>query len=118
MLLVLVTAVVVTRNLIIEKGIKNIIIDDIPLKEIPSSSRLSESNFSYRAQMLLAEGEKQEVAVLRAKEGYLIQELPFSVALKDFRIKHYSTGQPKSFESDLLVEDKKTGKIIFQKILT
>ena len=92
-------------------GIKNIIIDDIPLKEIPSSSRLSESNFSYRAQMLLAEGEKQEVAVLRAKEGYLIQELPFSVALKDFRIKHYSTGQPKSFESDLLVEDKKTGKI-------
>ncbi len=97
-------------------GLKNIIIDDIPLKEIDSSSRLSESNFSYRAQMLLAEGEKQEVAVLRAKEGYLIQELPFSIALKDFRIKHYSTGQPKSFESDLLVEDKKTGKVITETI--
>lgn len=90
-------------------GIKNIILVDMPLNKIPNNNRLQESNFSYRAQMLIAEGEKQEVAVLRVKEGYLIQELPFTVTLKDFRIKHYSTGQPKSFESDLVVRNKKTG---------
>jgi len=27
------------------------------------------------------------------------------VALKDFRIEHYATGQPKSFESDLVILD-------------
>jgi len=90
-------------------GIKNIILVDMPLNKIPNNNRLQESNFSYRAQMLIAEGEKQEVAVLRVKEGYLIQELPFTIILKDFRIKHYSTGQPKSFESDLVVRNKKTG---------
>jgi len=34
-----------------------------------------------------------------------VQELPFRVALKDFRIEHYATGQPKSFESDLVIVD-------------
>ena len=58
--------------------------------------------------MLLREGEKQSVAVLKAKEGYFIQDLPFIVGLNDFRIEHYTTGQPKSFESDLIVEDKET----------
>ena len=34
------------------------------------------------------------------------------VGLNDFRIEHYSTGQPKSFESDLIVEDKATGQLV------
>jgi cytochrome c biogenesis protein len=53
---------------------------------------------------------------LRAKEGYLVQEIPFSITLKDFNIEHYSTGQPKSFKSDLLVRDKKTGESITKTI--
>ncbi|MEZ5476232.1 MAG: cytochrome c biogenesis protein ResB [Thiolinea sp.] len=28
------------------------------------------------------------------------------VEVKDFRVEHYSTGQPKSFESDLIIRDK------------
>ena len=93
-------------------GSKQIIYEDLALNDVPESGKLTNSNFSYRAQMLLREGEKQSVAVLKAKEGYFIQDLPFIVGLNDFRIEHYSTGQPKSFESDLIVEDKETGELI------
>ena len=73
---------------------------------------MSEDNLSYRASILLSEGDTKTAAILRAKEGYLVQEIPFSITLKNFNIKHYSTGQPKSFESELLVIDKKTRETI------
>ena len=97
-------------------GYKEIQIQDIPLSQIPNKSRLNQGNFSYRANVLLSEGEKQEVAIIPSKDGYLVQELPFSVGLKNFHIEHYSTGQPKSFESDLILTSKKTGKTTEQKI--
>ena len=97
-------------------GLKEIQTLDIPLSEIPRKSRLDINNFSYRANVLLSEGEKQDVGVIPSKDGYLIQELPFSVGLKDFNIEHYSSGQPKSYESDLILTSKATGKIREQKI--
>jgi len=97
-------------------GLKEIQSLDLPLSEIPKKSRLGSNNFSYRANVLLSEGEKQDVAVIPSKDGYLIQELPFSVGLKDFNIEHYSSGQPKSFESDLVLKSKITGKTKEQKI--
>ena len=97
-------------------GLKEIQLLDLPLSEIPSKNRLDSNNFSYRANVLLAEGEKQDVGVIPSKDGYLIQELPFSVGLKDFNIEHYSSGQPKSFESDLILTSKLTGKTKEQKI--
>ncbi len=97
-------------------GLKEIQLLDLPLSEIPNKSRLNSNNFSYRANVLLAEGEKQDVGVIPSKDGYLIQELPFSVGLKDFNIEHYSSGQPKSFESDLILTSKLTGKTKEQKI--
>ena len=42
--------------------------------------------------------------------GYLLQPLPFSVEVKDFRIEHYSSGQPKSFQSDLVIHDPEAGE--------
>lgn len=97
-------------------GIKEVQLQDLPLSEIPKKSRLDQKNFSYRANVLLSEGEKQEIAIIPSKDGFLIQELPFSIGLKDFHIEHYSTGQPKSFESDLIITSKKTGKTIEKKI--
>ena len=97
-------------------GLKEIQTQDIPLSEIPRKSRLDADNFSYRANVLLSEGEKQDVGVIPSKDGYLIQELPFSVGLKDFNIEHYSSGQPKSYESDLILTSKVTGKIKEKKI--
>ena len=97
-------------------GIKQIEMQDKPISEISKKSWLEISNFSYRANMLLAEGESQDVAVIPVKDGYLIQDLPFSVSLNDFKIEHYASGQPRSFESDLVIKSKKNGEILTRKI--
>jgi len=86
-------------------GYKRIETLDIPESQVPAVSRLSISNPSFRANMTLPEGTSDNVAFVRVRDGYLVQELPFRVALKDFRIEHYATGQPKSFESDLVIVD-------------
>ncbi|MES2012805.1 MAG: cytochrome c biogenesis protein ResB [Pseudomonadota bacterium] len=86
-------------------GQKRIETLDIPESKVPEISRLSTSNPSFRANMTLPEGTSDNVAFVRVRDGYLVQELPFRVALKDFRIEHYATGQPKSFESDIVITD-------------
>lgn len=86
-------------------GYKRIETLDIPESQVPPESRLSILNPSFRANMTLPEGVSDNVAFVRVRDGYLVQELPFRVALKDFRIEHYATGQPKSFESDLVIID-------------
>lgn len=79
---------------------------DVPENQVPEKSRLSVANLSFRANMTLPEGAQGNVAFMRMRDGYLVQELPFSIALDKFRIEHYATGQPKSFESDLVIIDK------------
>ena len=86
-------------------GYKKVETLDIPESEVPAVSRLSTANLSFRANMTLPEGTSSDVAFQRMRDGYLVQELPFRIELKDFRIEHYATGQPKSFESDLLIID-------------
>ncbi len=97
-------------------GSKQIEFLDKPISEISKKSWLNTSNFSFRANMLLVEGESQGVGVIPVKDGYMIQDLPFTVSLKDFNIEHYSSGQPKSFESDLIIKSKNNGEVIQQKI--
>ncbi len=97
-------------------GSKQIEFLDKPLSEIPKKSWLDTSNFSYRANMLLAEGETQSVGVIPVKDGYMIQDLPFTVSLKDFTIEHYSSGQPKSFESELVIKNKFDNETVSKKI--
>lgn len=86
-------------------GLKQVETRDLPINEIPAASRLSTANLSFRGNMTLPEGARGGVAFLRVRDGYLVQELPFQVELKAFRIQHYATGQPKSFESDVLIHD-------------
>lgn len=87
-------------------GQKTIETADIPASQVPVKSRMSPENLSFRGNMTLSEGSQGNVAFIRMRDGYLVQELPFTVALTDFRIQHYPTGQPKSFESDLVITDK------------
>lgn len=77
----------------------------IPASEIPPISTLSADNASFRANIDIAEGEKSDLAFIDYKDGYLLQKLPFTIQVDDFRIEHYPSGQPKSFESDLTVMD-------------
>ena len=86
-------------------GQKRIETLDIPESQVPPISRLSIYNPSFRANMTLPEGTSDNVAFVRVRDGYLVQDLPFRIALKDFRIEHYATGQPKSFESDIVISD-------------
>ena len=92
-------------------GYKKIETRDIPQSQVPAISRLSPSNPSFRGSVQIPEGSSADVAFLNVADGYLVQELPFVVALKQFRIEHYSTGQPKSFESDVELFDHAGNKV-------
>ena len=97
-------------------GYKKIETLDIPASKVPEVSRLGIGNTSFRANMTLAEGSSDNVAFVRIKDGYLVQDLPFKITLKDFRINHYSTGMPKSFESDLVISDPELSQDITKTI--
>jgi cytochrome c biogenesis protein len=92
-------------------GMKKIETRDIPQSEVPAISRLTPDNPSFRGSVQIPEGSSADVAFLNVADGYLVQDLPFTIALKQFRIEHYSTGQPKSFESDLEIFDRSGKKI-------
>lgn len=77
----------------------------IPASDIPDISTLSEENASFRANIDIAEGSAADLAFIDYKDGYLLQKLPFTIQVNDFRIEHYPSGQPKSFESDLTILD-------------
>lgn len=78
---------------------------NIPASQVPSISRIGADNPSFRGSVEIPEGARAGVTFLPLGEGYVVQDLPFSVEVEDFRIEHYSTGQPKSFESDLVIHD-------------
>ncbi|NNG14332.1 MAG: cytochrome c biogenesis protein ResB [Gammaproteobacteria bacterium] len=79
---------------------------NIPASQVPEQSVLGYDNPAFRGAVSISEGESANIVFLNIRDGYLVQKLPFSVELKDFRIEHYPTGQPKSFESDLLIHDE------------
>ncbi len=84
---------------------------DIPQSQIPPISRLATDNLSFRGSVTIPAGKSTDVIFLNAGKGYLVQDLPFHVKLKQFHIEHYSTGMPKLFASDIEVTDKATGKV-------
>ena len=87
-------------------GMKKIETRDIPQSQVPAVSRLASDNLSFRGSVQIPEGSSASIVFLNVGDGYLVQDLPFTVALREFRIEHYTTGQPKSFESDLDLFDK------------
>lgn len=80
------------------------------VSDIPQKHKLESSNPSYRANLYIPEGQQSSVAYINGANGGLLQELPFAVRLKQFKVDYYSTGMPKLFSSDVVVTDLKTGK--------
>jgi len=80
------------------------------IADVPAAHRLSESNPTFRANLLVAEGTQSSTAVLNQPGGILLQELPFAIELKKFSVEYYSTGMPKLFASDIVIHDKATGE--------
>jgi cytochrome c biogenesis protein len=85
---------------------------DITVSKIPAESRLPDNNPSFRANVSIPEGAKINYAFINIGGGFLLQPLPFAIEVKDFRIEHYQNGQPKSFESDLVIHDPETRESI------
>ncbi len=88
----------------------------IPASEIPAISTLGDDNLSFRANVDIAERSQADLAFIDYKDGYLLQKLPFTIQVDDFRIEHYPSGQPKSFESDLTILDPAAAQAFKQTI--
>ncbi len=84
-------------------GLKKIETRDIPENQVPAVSRLSISNPSFRGNVTIPEGSSANVVFINVGDGYLVQDLPFTLALRRFHIEHYPTGQPKAFDSDISI---------------
>ena len=79
------------------------------IADVPEQYRLSETNPTFRANLLVAEGARASTAILNQPGGVLLQELPFSIELKKFIVEYYSTGMPKLFASEIIIHDKVSG---------
>lgn len=81
------------------------------VSEFKEKSRLSSNNLSFRGDITLPEGQSTDSLFLNAgNSGFLLQELPFVVTLKQFHVEYYNTGMPRNFASDVVVTEKATGK--------
>jgi len=85
---------------------------NIPEDQLDPRTFLPADSGSFRGTVQLPEGKYTDYVQIHIRDGYLIQTLPFSIELKDFRIQHYPSGQPKSFESDIVIHDPVSGQSI------
>ncbi len=77
---------------------------ELPISQVPAHSKLPLNNTSFRASVSIPEGRAVGAAFINLGAGYLVQPLPFVILLEDFRVEHYPGGQPKSFASDLVIQ--------------
>ncbi|MGM9483430.1 cytochrome c biogenesis protein ResB [Roseateles sp. NT4] len=78
------------------------------VSDIKPEHRLSTGNPSFRGNVSVAENQRQGIAVLSLPSGVVLQDLPFDIELKKFRVDYYPTGMPKSFASDIVIHDGTT----------
>jgi cytochrome c biogenesis protein len=80
---------------------------DLAARDVPSASRLAPgATPSFRGNVMLPEGSTANFVFLRLRDGFLVQELPFAIELKDFQVEYHATGQPKSFVSQVRIHDR------------
>jgi len=80
---------------------------DLAARDLPPESRLTPGAVpAFRGNVMLPEGAAANFVFLRVRDGFVLQELPFAIELKDFQVAYYDTGQPKSFASEVLIHDQ------------
>lgn len=95
---------------------KTPIVENMLIADVPPQGRLSLTNPSFRANVLVPEGGTRDTAVVNVGEGALVQPLPFSLKLNKFIVDYYSTGMPSRFASEVTVTDPETGRSFDQTI--
>jgi len=88
-----------------------VVLSSLTGDQVPDSARLPQSTPTYRANLLIPEGQRSDLAVINQPKGALLVDLPFDLQLKQFRIEYYNTGMPKLFASDVVLTDKQTGEV-------
>lgn len=79
---------------------------DLAARDVPPASRLAPgATPAFRGHILLPEGSAANFVFLRLRDGFLVQELPFAIELKEFQVEYHATGQPKSFVSQVRIHD-------------
>jgi cytochrome c biogenesis protein len=91
---------------------KSVYAGDGLFRDIGPEHRLGPGTPTFRANLLVAEGARAGTAVINMPDGVVLQQLPFDVELKKFRVEYYATGSPKLFASDIVIHDRDTGKAI------
>ncbi|WP_198263064.1 cytochrome c biogenesis protein ResB [sulfur-oxidizing endosymbiont of Gigantopelta aegis] len=90
---------------------------DLFASQVPDISRLkANENHAFRGNANIPEGSTSGLVFLQMRNGFLVQELPFTITLNDFRIEYYESGMPKSFESDVVISDIESGETIAKTI--
>lgn len=80
---------------------------DLAARDVPAVSRLAPgATPAFRGNVMLPEGRAANFVFLRVRDGFLVQELPFAIELRDFQVEYHATGQPKSFVSQLRIHDE------------
>ena len=82
------------------------------VRDVKPEHRLDSDTLTFRANLLVPEGERSGTALINTQEGVVLQDLPFDVELKKFHVEYYSTGMPKLFASDIVIHDRTTGQTI------
>lgn len=80
-------------------------------RDFGPESQLDSGTLSFRGDVNVREGQTVDKVFLNTGDGMLVQNLPFSVELKQFHVDFYDTGMPKNFASDLVVTDKASGQV-------
>lgn len=91
-------------------GGKQPVFENMMISDVPASGKLSVGNPSYRANVLISEGERASNAIVLVGDGALVQPLPFQIHLRKFNIDYYSTGMPSRFASEVTVTDPASGE--------
>ncbi len=80
---------------------------DLMARDIPPISRLAPGAVpAFRGNVMLPEGSAANFVFLRVRDGFLLQELPFAIELMNFQVEYHTTGQPKSFLSQVRIHDQ------------
>ena len=80
--------------------------------DVGPEHRLGPNTPTFRANLLVTEGARADTAVINMPDGVVLQELPFDVELKKFKVDYYATGMPKLFASDIVIHDHATGQAV------
>ncbi len=79
------------------------------IADVPAQHRLSPHTPTFRGNLLVTEGSVAHTAILPRADGVLLQDLPFSIELKDFIHEYHPNGMSKRYASLVVIHDHDSG---------